>query len=355
MSDINDRDSDRREYKTRELISQDAAEWFARMQDLHVSIDDRRRFWSWLKASQVHVAEYLAIANVNGGLREARLSVRADASAESNVVPLPISKPVTSEPELNVSSVPSWRWKIAAALAVFALASLMFVATQVAWFDRMIATELGEWKTVTLADSSEVRLGPNTRLSVELSDDRRSVELLRGEAYFKVAKDPARPFVVAANKFGVRAVGTEFAVARRNGELIITVAEGIVRVAPLSPRSHERDEDRLELSVPVVADEQLRVSHLWPVTPSRVDVLYELAWKDKRLMFRSGDTLGDAIDEFNLRNRLQLQLDPRAPRAVSVRGSFDASDPKSFARLIDKQPNIRVVAVSADVWRLTAQ
>jgi transmembrane sensor len=355
MSDRNDRDSDRRESKARELISQDAAEWFARMQDSHVSLDERRRFWTWLKASQVHVAEYLATAHMDGGLREAGLSNRAGASTESNVVALPIGESASPELELNVRTVPSWRWKVAAAVAVFALASLMLVATRVAWFDRTIATELGEWKTVMLADGSEVRLGPNTRLSVELSDDRRSVDLLRGEAYFKVAKDPTRPFVVAADEFGVLAVGTEFAVARRKGELIITVTEGVVRVAPLGRRSREGDDGSLELSVPVVADEQLRVSHLWPVTPSRVDVLYELAWKDKRLRFRSGDTLADAVDEFNLRNRLQLELDPRAPYAVSVRGNFDASDPKSFARLMDKQPDVRVVRVSADVWRLTAQ
>ena len=69
----------------------------------------------------------------------------------------------------------------------------------------------------------------------------------------------------------------------------------------------------------IVADQQLRIAGTWPVTPSRVDVRYELAWRERQLMFRFGDTLADAVEEFNLRNRVQLRLDPSAA-ALPVRG-----------------------------------
>jgi len=52
MSDAGTRDSDRRENRKRELISQEAAEWFARMKDPHVPLDDRQRFLRWLKQSR---------------------------------------------------------------------------------------------------------------------------------------------------------------------------------------------------------------------------------------------------------------------------------------------------------------
>ena len=73
MSDADHRDSDRRENRKRELISQEAAEWFARMKDPHVPLDERRRFLRWLKQSQVHVAEYLTVAGIDGDLRRAQL------------------------------------------------------------------------------------------------------------------------------------------------------------------------------------------------------------------------------------------------------------------------------------------
>jgi transmembrane sensor len=327
MSDADHSDSDRRENRKRVLISQEAAEWFARMQEPNPSLDDRRRFVRWLKQSQVHVAEYLRVVGLDGNLRSAHLSKAFADESTSNVVALFGNE--SGEPAER-SRFTGIRWKAAAAIAAVGLTALLFLVARTAWYERSIETELGQWKTVTLADGSELQLGPNTSLKVDLSDSQRSISLARGEAYFKVAKDAARPFVVEADAYSVEAVGTEFAVSRRKRELIVTVSEGKVRVAPgggdaLAP----------ELSVPIMADYQLRIADTWPVQPKRIEVRYELAWRQRQLMFQSGDTLADAVEEFNLRNRVQLKLDPRAA-ALPVRGSFDASDPAAFALTVDK-------------------
>jgi transmembrane sensor len=345
MSEADHRDSDRRENRKRELISQEAAEWFARMQDPHVALDDRRRFVRWLKQSQIHVAEYLRVVGLDGNLRSAHLSMVFADEPSSNVVELFANASASSAS----SRFASLRWKAAAAIAACALAALLFFAARTAWYDRSIETDFGEWQTVTLADGSELQLGPNTLLKLDISDRQRSMMLVRGEAYFKVAKDAARPFLVEANAFSVRAVGTQFAVARREAEVIVTVSEGQVRVA-------RRGGDELdpELNVPITADYQLRISDAWPVQPNRIDVRYELAWRDRRLMFRSGDTLADAVEEFNLRNRVQLRLDPRAA-ALPVRGNFDASDPVAFALTVDKTSPVAVRKVAAETLLIKAE
>ena len=129
--------------------------------------------------------------------------------------------------------VPASRWKAAAAITACGLAALLFARRRAPPGTSVrSARSPANGRRSTLADGSELQLGPNTLLQVDLGDARRSVELVRGEAYFKVAKDPARPFFVQANAFAVRAVGTEFAVSRRKREVIVTVAEGSVRVAP---------------------------------------------------------------------------------------------------------------------------
>jgi transmembrane sensor len=317
---------DGRDNGKRELISQEAAEWFARMQDPRVSLDDRRRFLRWLKESPAHIAEYLAIADIHGDLR--RVQQTAIPGAHT-FIKAPVS-----------------RWKVAAAIAALGVAVLLFVVARPAWHARSIATEPGQWATRMLADGSEIQVGPNTLLQIDLGDARRSIVLARGEAYFKVAKDPARPFSVEANAFAVRATGTEFAVARRKSELIVTVAEGSVRVAPSSPSAAGN-----ERSVTIAADQQLRIAGTWPTTPHRVDVRYELAWRERQLMFRPGDTLSDAVEEFNLRNRVQLQLAPRVA-AVPVRGSFDASDPVAFARIMEATAPVTVKQLSPDALRI---
>jgi transmembrane sensor len=346
MSDADDRDSDRRESRKRELISQEAAEWFTRMQDARVSLDDRRLFLRWLKQSPVHVAEYLTVAGIDGDLRRAHLKALLAEDASSNVVEL-FARP--NERAGASRDVPVSRWKAVVAIAVCGLAALLLIVARSAWYERSLGTEPGEWKIVTLADGSELQLGPNTLLQIDLGDARRSVAVVRGEAYFKVAEDSSRPFVVEANAFSVRAVGTEFAVSRRKSELIVTVAEGSVHVAP-STKSARDDTGNipLEVSVPIVAGQQLRIGDTWPVTPRDIDVHYELAWRKRQLMFRSGDTLADAVDAFNHLNRVQLRLDPRAA-ALPVRGSFDASDPFAFAQTMDSTSAIAVERVSTDL------
>ena len=352
MSDVDHRDSDRRENRKRELISQEAAEWFARMKDPSVPLDDRQRFLSWLKQSQAHVAEYLRVASIDGNVRNAQLRFVLTGADPSNVVPLFAGE----QQRTATRTVGSLRWKIAAAVAALAVATLLSIGVGTAWYERAIETDLGEWKTVNLADGSELQLGPNTRLTLDLGDKQRSIALVRGEAYFKVAKDASRPFLVQANAYAVQAVGTEFAVSTRKDEVIVTVREGKVRVTPnsKSTKSRAQDEEPSELSVPIAADYQLRIADTWPVKPSRIDVRYALAWRERQLMFKAGNTLADAVEEFNLRNRIQLRLDPRAG-ALPVRGSFDASDPVAFAQTVDKTSPVAVRRLAADTLLINAE
>ncbi len=353
MSDADHRDSDRRADRKRELISQEAAEWFARMREPNVALDERRAFLRWLKQSQVHVAEYLRVNGVDGNLRRAQLVLALTDEAPSNIVPLFAGE--NDRSSASSGGVPL-RWKIAATIVACALSALLFLGVRTALYERSIETEPGEWKTVTLADGSELQVGPNTRLTLDLGDQQRSIELVRGEAYFKVAKDATRPFLVEANAYAVKAVGTQFAVSQRKDELIVTVSEGEVRVTPstkFSKRVASLD-GPLELSVPITADQQLRITNTWPVTPSRIDVSYELAWLERQLRFGAGDTLADAVEEFNLRNRVQLQLDPRA-ESLPVRGTFDAADPVTFALHIDKISPVAVRRLAANTLLLSAE
>lgn len=337
-----------RENRKRELISQEAAEWFMRMQDPRVPLEARRRFLRWLKQSPIHIAEYLTVTGIDGDLRRARLSAGFADEPASNVIDLFAPG---DEPAAAARAERTPRWRAAATIAVCALAVLLFIVARSAWIERSIGTAPGEWKQIRLAEGSELQLGPNTLLQVDLRDARRSIELMHGEAYFRVAKDPRRPFFVQANAFTVRAVGTEFAVSRRKSELIVTVAQGSVRVAPSTTSTRDTGGISSELSVSLAAAQQLRIADTWPATPSHVDVGYELAWHEGRLLFRFGDTLAKAVNEFNLRNRVQLRMDA-AIASLPVRGVFDASDPVAFARIIDGTPQVAVEQLSRDVLLL---
>ncbi len=87
---------------------------------------------------------------------------------------------------------------------------------------------------MTLADGSIVSLGGDTRIEVALSKNVRAIELTRGEALFKVAKDSARPFKVRAGDATIIAVGTEFNVERDSDRAVVSVTEGRVVVDPVT-------------------------------------------------------------------------------------------------------------------------
>src|SRR6202035_408397 len=65
---------------------------------------------------------------------------------------------------------------------------------------------------------------------VELTPQERHIRLDDGEAFFEVAHDAGRPFVVQVGNTRVIAVGTKFSVRRNGDDIRVVVTEGKVRV-----------------------------------------------------------------------------------------------------------------------------
>lgn len=96
-------------------------------------------------------------------------------------------------------------------------------------------TEIGGLKDVRLSDGSSIILGARTKLAVEFSAKLRSVSLIQGQAWFKVAHDPHWPFMVAAGDGTITDIGTAFLVTRESDRVVVTVTEGAVEVATMRP------------------------------------------------------------------------------------------------------------------------
>jgi len=111
------------------------------------------------------------------------------------------------------------RWLAVAA----AIAGLVFlIRTLIAPASHEVMAGAGH-VTATLDDSSTVVLSPGSELSARLGRERRIV--LRGEAYFEVRRDEARPFIVDAGELRVTVLGTGFEVTAYD-----TAASVLVRV-----------------------------------------------------------------------------------------------------------------------------
>jgi transmembrane sensor len=328
----------------------EAAEWMLRLQDPEVTRSERAECVQWLRESPLHVAEMLRVSHVHGELADfpywneiAPLDV---ASAGATVLELSASPPLRKSRPLRGLRIGPYVSALAAGIAILAIALLSLGD----FGYRSIDTGVGERLTVTLADGSLVRASPETTLRVHFTKNERRVTLSRGEALFRVTKNPAKPFLVETNRTRVRAVGTAFGVEHRYDSVIVTVEEGRVAVTQASTepsRSVARPLAVTEISLD--ADQQIIVPPGGPMGPVlKVDSRRQLAWADGHLVF-DHDSVAAAVQQFNRFNRVQIKVvDPKvAARPVSA--VFNVSDPEAFVTFLESVANVRVTHPSPNI------
>ena len=129
-----------------------------------------------------------------------------------------------------------------AGFALVVLASLAWGWRHYAAVDQVAyRTAIGGLQDVPLPDGSVITLSSDSRILVTLSRSERHIDLQQGEAFFKVAKDPSRPFVVSAGDRRAIAVGTRYDVRRDAADLRVIVTQGVVRLeSDNGPGGHRR-------------------------------------------------------------------------------------------------------------------
>ena len=205
-----------------------------------------------------------------------------------------------------------------------------------------------------LPDGSVAELRDGAEIAVEFTDAQRRVVLRRGEAYFKVAKNPARPFVVAAGGVEVRAVGTAFSVDFGTSAVDVVVTEGKVAVA-LAPRGAVAADTARPNPEPLLigaghAATVATSSH--PAEPDRrpvtdADLQSRLAWRSPRLEF-SGTPLIEAVALLNRHNRVQFTIEDPALARTRVSGIFGALNTDAFVRLLESSFDVQSERRGAD-------
>ena len=190
-------------------------------------------------------------------------------------------------------------------------------------------TGTGQRTTATLTDGSVVTLDAESELRVIEMASRRRLQLVRGHAFFQVAKDSLHPFLVEAAGKTVRAVGTKFDVRLDdNAALTVTLVEGKVRVE--QPRGWLRPEQRADIAPGgrLVA----RTDRTWKLT--QVDAASETSWLTGRLTFFR-EPLATAIAEVNRYSRQKIVFADGAVPDTEIVGVFAAGDVDGFVTAMD--------------------
>ncbi len=208
--------------------------------------------------------------------------------------------------------------------------------------EHRLTSATGEIRRVPLGEGSVVTLDTDSIVETAFSQGRRNIRLLTGVAFFEVARDPARPFVVEARDLLVRAVGTAFSVHNiANQPVSVVVSEGKVA---LSRTVEESQMPALQLT----ANTQAVVLPGLPLSAGNMvhnlspdDLTRSLSWRDGMLAFE-GDTLAQAARRFRRYGGPTIVVDDAALARRSISGLFAASDPRGFAQAVAVSLNARV-------------
>jgi transmembrane sensor len=304
---------------TRIAIEEQAARWLLRREEAGWSGEDAAALDRWLDEATAHRVAFLRLEH--GWRQVGRLAALRTPEA-------PMMAPPAGARRRRAVA----RWRPAALAAGFALALALGGLAANGWLipgRKVYETEVGGHSTVPLADGSKVELNTDSRVRTAVTKERRLVWLDRGEAFFDVAHDASRPFVVMAGDRRITVLGTRFSVRRSSdGRVSVNVLNGRVRVeavnaAPQSPPALITAGERL------IAED--RATLVAP--PSAEKVSAELAWRRGLLIFDQ-TTLGEAAAEFNRYNRRKIVIDDPAVAGVRIGGSFDAENIDAFVRLL---------------------
>lgn len=205
-------------------------------------------------------------------------------------------------------------------------------------------------RQIMLPDGSSADLNQGARLAFAFSRGERRVVLQAGEAHFSVKKDPARPFVVVAGEFAIRAVGTAFNVRLAEASVEVLVTDGKVNVEQareLAAGPGEAAPPATAVVVPaVVAGQRVVMDRAGRAEPDReildtVEVNRVLAWQPRSVIF--ADTpLADAVALLNRRHPLQLVIEDPVLASRPIAGKVWAESPEMFARLLEATGDIEV-------------
>ncbi|MGE4322904.1 MAG: FecR domain-containing protein [Sphingobium sp.] len=316
MTSLSDRNAGRADPPGWDAALDEAAEWSVLLLEEPGDAELQDRFRQWMDNDPIHAEAWDHINHVTGLVAQ----TSGLAFFPANPVDHPSAKQLPP-----VRTLRPWRGRsfaavaAAAAIAWVAAPALMLRSTA----DHVTGT--AEERTIALEDGSTIRLAPDSAVTVAYSSGSRQIELLTGEAYFEVSRDPSRPFNVIARTARVSVLGTGFDVRLGEAGTDVAVSHGRVRVEGSEgdpPQSRELTEGkwaRVDLKGRLFSGE---------ISPASV-----AAWSGKKLV-AVDRPLSEVVADVRRYYSGRIILSGDRLTGASVTGSYDMADPAAALRSI---------------------
>lgn len=310
-------------------VDDDAVAWFVRLRDEEASEADRAAFAVWLEASPAHVQAWRELEAIWGALDHVAVPKPAvassiDANNSARRGPRPLGWPLAAAAVFLLAVTAAWRLSPAGLLADH-------------------RTGIGERRIVALLDGSRIELGPASAVDVDFAGARRAVRLVSGEAFFTVAADPARPFVVSASQGEIAVLGTAFDVKIGQDEAVsVVVTESKVAVSAAGIRA-----------VGVTAGQEVSYDRNGVSAVRSADLDAAQAWRQDQLVFHDAP-LDAVLTELRRYRGGTIQLLGGELGKRRITAVFDARRPDAALETIAHNLDLRLLRATGYFVALVA-
>ena len=348
------------EFPDRHRVEQEAADWLIRLDRRATpSADDLKELRAWLSRSPVHREELGCLASLWGNM-----NVLTELAVPLGILCAPETPAFWARNRMGMR----FAFVGLAAMVIVGLSIFSAGPDSLTRNNGLYSTSIGEQRSVSLADGSELVLNTNSQVRVNYTEQYRDIQLLRGEAYFAVAEDETQPFRVYALDRRIEAVGTAFDVRLRGSDVRVAVSEGKVALALQGPAlaatsssSNELDEELLgtleagEAGI-IVDDTDTDTdtgsgSSLRRIELINIDRL--LAWRGGVLAF-SGESLATVVSEISRYTTVNIEISDPVVRAIRIGGQVPVGQTDAMLAALEDNFGLRVQRLSPDHVVLSA-
>jgi transmembrane sensor len=201
----------------------------------------------------------------------------------------------------------------------------------------VLSVPIGERGAISLPDGTDLVLNTGARVRANMQEHSREVVLEQGELLADVKEYSAVPAVIRTGHFDLETTGAKLHIRiERNGVTTVDVLSG---ASVLRPTRHAQPVKVIAGQTALVGDETLIVTAFEPEK-----VVRALAWQDGQIELQ-GETLEEAVAEFNRYNRRKLVIVDSTLARVRVGGRFEATDVDGFVSALQNMFGVRPVAV----------
>jgi transmembrane sensor len=333
-------------------VLQQASHWWELLHSESASSTDHREFGEWVARSPERVEAYLQTARLVQAIKSPQLRwpstaaevlIREAKGSPEAVLPFSRRRAAAPLDQRVARHFHRFAWCTAAVLLIGIGLTLFMLETP-----QEFRTELGEQRSILLADGSRVTLNTASTIEVNLNKRRRWVRLVKGEALFEVAHDAARPFEVRTGNAVIRDVGTQFNIDMRSNGTTVTVVEGQVAVNSASANENAGGQtahggpELMSEALILGANDRIVITHSGIGVPQHgINAAAAVIWTQRELMFERR-SLGEVAEEFNRYNRDRIDIDSAELERQEVTGVFRAKDPASFVAFLSSIPGVEI-------------